>query len=547
VRASLRPSAARLGGARWAWVVVAAAAALAACGGGGGGDAPAQGSVEPLPATPSSGTYAWLIKAEGSTASVDSSKKGLSLVHPQQRDIEVVVEPAGTVVTDVKTLMAGRVDAAAPRIDALEPAALLYVLGGDVRHLPLRANGTAPAQRVQRAGTRSACLFVLDGVDHAQPQNSRFIVSTAGTDGQCGSADDGFAEVRLDASLGPVLSPWPGAAPLALLRGPGNLAPLGWLTPTELRSWDGSVTPLRVQAEAWTRALHTTARTVLLESAAGLSVLELRDDAPPGVRSVVGLVGTGWQPLGFDAQHHFVFRNEGSAAAPTWTVARIDRVSLSTTPMASGAGRVLLSAFGQDVMYLSIADLEAFELRRLPKAVPGVSQILERGASSANQTSYYQVLASAHGTHLLWRVTGAAGAALRSRVDLIDEAGRVLYEGLDGHSLGAAPPTVLDLQRSENRSRFVFVENFGPRLFGDTALVSYDAAARAATRLGSLPGRAAFGDDLVFGTLFASPLAFEAGFASRSVAGLIQAAGTRVFTVDSTRANSLVFATRVQQ
>ena len=101
------------------------------------------------------------------------------------------------------------------------------VVGGDVRRVPLLADGTAPLGRVQRARSTSACRFVIEAVNHVAPEQSRFIASTAGADGRCDSADDGRAEVRLDTTLGLIVTPLSAAAPLALLRDPGTLTPNG--------------------------------------------------------------------------------------------------------------------------------------------------------------------------------------------------------------------------------------------------------------------------------------------------------------------------------
>lgn len=523
--------------------VTALALTVAACGGGGEGSA---APPSPPVAAPASGLYAWLIKAEGSTASADAAKKGLSLVHPTQRDVEVQVEPASAVITDVKPIAAGRVDATAARVDALETEGLLYIIGGDVRYLPLRANGEAPAQRVQRARSTSACAFVLDAIDHGSLGRSRFVVSTAGADGRCDTADDGNAEVRLDPALGPVLAPWVGPAPLAVMRDPRTLAPRGWLTPTESRPLEGAAVALRPSGDPWTRAVMATLRSVLVESAAGLAAVDFDADGKATERTLPALGGAGWQPIGFDGRHYFVYRNDGTPSAPSWAVWRIDRVTLSSVTMAAGTGRIVLSAMGEEVLYLSVAGVDRFELRRLPKAVPGVSQLIESGPSSASETSYFQVIASAHRVHLLWRVRGSGNAALQTSVELVDESGQVLYRGVDGSSLGAAPAARIDLERSENRSRFMFIEGFGARLYGDATLVSYDATTRTATRLGALPGRAVFGDDLVFVGVVPSSPVLDAGFASRSVAGVIQSAGTRVFTVEPGRAASLVIATQTR-
>ena len=82
--------------------------------------------------------------------------------------------------------------------------------------------------------------------------------------------------------------------------------------------------------------------------------------------------------------------------------------------------------------------------------------------------------------------------------------------------------------------------------FGDATLVSYDSVGRSATRVGQLPGSAEFGGDVVFANVVAGPTAPAAGFASRSISGVVQASGTRVFTFDPATAGSLRNTTRQQ-
>ena len=516
---------------------------LAACGGGGGGDA---GGPPPptAPATPSSGTYAWLLKAEGRT---DDLKFALSLIHPQDSATEVPIEPASAAVTDAKLVSSASVDAAALQTGALEPYALVYIVGGDVRRVPLRANGSAPAGRVQRADTRSACRFVVEAVDHATPEQSRFVVSTAGSDGVCDTPDDGRAEVQLNATTGLVLTQVTGGVPLAVVRDPATLAPRAWLLPTAVQLWSAPQTPVSYRAanDPVQPVVQASHRQALVESATGLSVLDIAVSGSVAETRLTALNTTGWQAIGFDRDNFFVSRNAGTAASPTWAVQRISRSVPLATQMASGSGQVTLASMGTDVLYATVLGSTEVQLLRMLKAVPLPPNVPPTTVASGDSSStFFSMLTSASGVHQLWRISALGTASPVYTVQMVNETGSVLYTGNGGFSLGLADPARLDFARSESRSRFLFAEGYGARFFGDATLVAYDSVTRSATRVGQLPGSAEFGADLVFANTVAGPTAPAAGFAARSVNAVVQASGTRVFTFDPAVANSLRFTTR---
>lgn len=515
------------------------ALALAACGGGGGDN----GSNNTGATPPSSGTYSWLLKAEGRT---DDLKFALSLVHPLDSATEVLIEPASAAVTDAKLVASANVDATSQQTGTLEPFALVYIVGGDVRRVPLKANGTAPSGRVTRAQSTSACRFVLDAVDHAVPEQSRFVVSTAGADGRCETVDDGRGEVRLDATLGVVYTPISGAAPLAVLRDPATLAPRGWLLPTQAQLWQtgSSAETFRAAAEPITRVVQATARSALVESARGLSVLDFGSSPLVTETALPTLNTTGWQGIGFDARNFYAWRNGGTVTSQTWSVQRISRSAPAATQLGSGAGQVTLASMGTDVLYTTVLGTNNIELRRLLKAVPGADTLLFSGASTS---SFLSVITSASGVHQQWRVNGLGSATPGYLIEMVDEQGNVLFtSAAGGFSLGPAQAGRENFNSSESRNRFLFVEGYGERFFGDAALVAYDSSTRAATRVGRLPGSAEFGVDFVFASIVAGPTATAAGFASRTINGVVQASGTRVFSFEPGTANSLKTTTRQQ-
>lgn len=518
----------------------AGAVLLAACGGGGDG-----GSSSPAPPTapaaPTSGTYTWLLKAEGAT---DDLKFALSLIHPQDSTTEVPIEAASSAVTDAKLVASASMDAASLQTGTLEPYALVYIVGGDVRRVPLRANGSVPAGRVQRAMTSSACRFVLEAVDHATPEQSRFVVSSAGPDGRCDTRDDGRAEVRLNVTEGLVYAPIAGGAPLAAVRNPATLAPHGWLLPTAVQLWSTPQAPLSYRAanDPVQRVVQATHRSALVESASGLSVLDFASDGGVTETRMSTISTTGWQAIGFDAQNYYAFRNSDSTGSPVWAVQRISRNTPLATQLATGSGQITLSGMGTDVLFATLLSSDTVQTLRLLKAVPGANTVLD---SAPLVSSFSTVLAGASGVHLLWRISALDTANPVYSLQMVSETGTVLYTAAaGGFSMGLADAASLDFSRSENRSRFLFAEGYGARFFGDATLVAYDSTARSATRVGQLPGRAEFGADYVFASTVAGPTSPAAGFASRSINGVVQASGTRVFTFDPAAANSIRYVTR---
>jgi len=519
-------------------LVGCATLSLAACGGGGDSGAAAPPAA---PATPTSGTYAWLLKAEGSTADL---KFALSLIHPQDSTTEVPIEAASAAVTDAKLVSSATVDATTLQTGALEPYALVYIVGGDVRRVPLRANGSAPASRVQRAQTTSACRFVLEAVDHATPEQSRFVVSSAGIDGLCDTADDGRAEVQLQAANGLIYTPLTSGTPLAAVRDPATLAPRAWLLPTAVQLWSAPQAPIGYRAanDPVQRVVLATHRSALVESAGGLSVLDIGANGSVIETRLPAVNTTGWQGTGFDAQNYFAFRNSGSAASPTWGVQRISRAAPLATQLGTGNGQISLSGMGTEVLYATVLTATTVQTLRLPKAVPNAFSVMDTGPLAG---SFSTVLTGSAGVHLLWRISGLDTASPVYSLQMINETGTVLYTaGAGGFSMGLADAARLDFTRSESRSRFVFAEGYGARFFGDATLVTYDSVLRSAIRVGQLPGNAEFGADFVFANTVSGPTSPAAGFAARSINGVVQASGTRVFTFDPATANSLRFTTR---
>ena len=344
--------------------VLALLEVLAGCGGGG-----SAGSATPT--YPASGAYGWVLKATGAT---NALKYGLSFVHPGKPDTEYVIEAARDVVSDARLVSSGTVEAAQLRATANLPHALVYIVGGDVRSVPMLANGSAPATRVQRSQSTSACAFVIEANDYAAPQNSRYIVSTAGADGVCGTAqnpspDNGRAEVRLAASGALGYTPISGEPPLDVVRDPVTLAPRGWIYPRNVVLWSTTpattITTRAAPAAAITGVLassHNAAlvadgtRLAVFNFAAGATVTEAALD--PGITA-----GSTWQPIGFDADNFYAYINSGTGVNSTWKVVKVSRSNPTASVLASGTGGrdssppsppIVNASMGRNVLYLTV-------------------------------------------------------------------------------------------------------------------------------------------------------------------------------------------------
>lgn len=494
--------------------------ALPGCGGGGGSGGGSGG--KPV-SYPSAGAFGWILKASGATGALSY---GLSLVHTSKANTEYAIEIANSNVSDASLLSGGTVNTSGLQVTGLQPHSLVYIVGGDVRLLPMQANGTAPASRVQRAGSTSACRFKLAADDNAAPLNSRFIVSSAGADGTCNTSDDGRAEVRLTSDGGVVYAPIGSDAPLGVVRDPSTLAPRGWIYPRSVVLWNsgtGSAFPIRANsAPAVTRVITDTYRSSLVEDSTQLSVLDFSGGTSSTETSLGATLtsGGGWQLLGFDANAYYVYRNASQTPPSTWTVLRITRTAPVASVLASGTGLVTVASMGSNVLFLTLFDETDNLLARVDK-VSGSAAYASYGLSV-----FPSVQTSANGVHLLQRVAdyGTPGAAYT--IDFIDEASTVSFD------------------TSESRSRFIYASDYSSASgFNGATLETYDSATGINRVLGALPELADFGSDTGYASANGGPTSLGLAFLARSTAGNVQASGSRVYSFNLGVADSLTATT----
>lgn len=513
-------------------------ALLAGCGGGGGSSSSDGPAIEPVPG---SGSFAWALRAQGSTSNL---KYGISLVHPAATGTEYVIEPTTAAITDTRVVTIATVDGAAQKASGLRPFALLYITGGDVRVVPLDANGTSPKSRVLRSQTTSACQFLIDGNDYAAPGNSRYVLSTAGADGQCGTADDGRAELSFSAAGVPALTPLTDV-PLDLARDVSTLAPRGWIYGKKAVFWSTSpATTVALRSDtdpAYSAVVVATARSALASDGQRMSVIDFSQGNAVATTPLDAgkTAGTGWQAIGYDADNFYAYRNTGNNTASTWTVLKVSRQAPSASVLASGTGLLSVASMGASRLYVTVIGASDNRLIAISKSGTPAAQTLESTASSILTT----VQTSVSGVHQLFRVTNIGTTVVSYAIEMVDETGAKLYSTtVGGFTMATADPGTLNFNLSENRTRFVFVNGFGSRGFGDASLISYDTGTKAATVLGVLPGAADFGSDVVYANVIAGSGSFMAGFAARSAGGVISETGAKIFSLDVAAAGSIKLA-----
>jgi len=543
--------------------LLALIAALSGCGGGGGGS-----SSTGTTTYPPSGAYQWVLKGSGS---VGDPTFALSLVHPSQADTEYPIESgSSTDVTDALLVSSGSVNASSQQVTSVTPAFLMYIRGGDVVLLPMQANGKSPASQRISAGSSSACKFVreLAGIDYATPQNSRFIVTTAGADGACdedGGGDDGRAEVRKDASLGLVLTPIStGSAPLGLVRDPATLAPAGWLFARTLGLWNGStstfVTVRTNDQPALQSAVGSTYRQTLAWDGTKLSVIDFSSLTVPVetlLNSTVTASAVGWQLIGFDATAFYVYAASNTSFTDPWRVLKVWLAAPTATEMAAGTGVVALSSMGNSWLHLTLAN-------RLCSGTSICTYWVSVNKTDVNQTvnlapadgapdTLISVQAGANGIDLLsFEPVAASGSSVTRLIFLKDADLTQLPPPLDNipsaKSLGLAAASTLNFNSSESRTRFVYATGYTvAKGFNSATLNALETSGSSYSpiALGALPGAADYGSDPSLASVIAGPSAYGSAYVARVSSGSLQSSGSKVYSFDAGTANSLTLKTKV--
>ena len=513
--------------------VVILVAMLAGCGGGGANNSPPPGAVT----YPATGTYSWALPVRGALA---APTMGLSLVHPGDTSVEYVIEPASVAVSDVKVVSSGTVTVASQTISSIKPDSLLYIAAGEVRRIPLLANGIAPATQVKKTANISACKFIVDANDYAAPDQSRYIVSTKGMDGACGTADDGQSEIILG-GVGGVSSAAVLNTVLGVLHDDATLAPRGWVWGDGVfwRSPD-SYMVMRVNADpSITRVVAGNYQAIVAEYNNQLTVWKV-NNAPVATETKLDATvtaGTGWKSIGYDASNFYVYRNSSTACpgATSWQVLKISIASPAATQLANGSGCIASADIGTTVLYASVSGASANTLLSMSKSVAGTPQTIK----SVTTSDYVGILTSASGIHQMWYVYGTASSWL----EMIDETGARIKLVASAFPMAVQGATTEDLNLSENRHRFIYANGYsGSLAYGNSTIEVFDAASQTTTALGTISG---FGTTPAFASVIGSTNDFIGGVAVpfNSGTGALDEPLTKVYSLDVSAANSLIATT----
>jgi hypothetical protein len=288
-----------------------------------------------------------------------------------------------------------------------------------------------------------------------------------------------------------------------------------------------------------------TYRTTLVESASGLSLIDFPGPTSSAVETTVAAAAVnGWQSIGYDAQYHYIYTT-GSTTSGAWQIDRVSRSAPAADVLASGSGQLVVASLGRDYLYITVLGTANNQVLRLNKAVPGATpQTVESTATSTLST----IVTSGAAVHQLWRVSGVGTSTQTYALEMLDESGsKPFVSSAGGFPLQLSASSNLSFNASENRTGFVLADGYGPRGFGDAALKYFDAKTSTVRVMGSLPGTADFGADFVFANLTGGgPTGLAAGFAARSINGVVQAAGSKPFSFDINTASSLKFTSQQQ-
>ena len=515
---------------------------------------PAAGSI------PSSGSFALLLKVEGSTT---APRAGISLIHPADRSTEYVIELPALNIPSPITMYSGTVDVANFKVSNLTAHSLLYIAGGDVKRLPLAATGASPKAGLQVAGVTNLCDFVIDnygrpeGADYGTPLASRYRATTKGGDNFCGTFDDGQVEISFDAQGKPQTAPVPNAATLgpvlAVLRNPATLKPAATVHGRAIALTQPATvyTQLAATAPAMTKAIAVSVDGVVGEQGNRLVFWDFSGKNIALDATITA--GVGWESVGDDANNFYVYRNTGtltaaitlnSPTASTWKLVRISKTSPTATLLASGSGHLAAASIGLSSIFVTTANTSGYSLSRYSKAIPGAPVVLQ-GPS----TQITLALASKEGVQLLFNAFTAASGDRITTVSIVEEeSNKTLFSTVGALPLERITGTTLALNSSENAVGFVISAGLSSDIGSlGGSLISYDAATRTWAFNGHMPSPAEFGSRVAFlasgGT---SGSNFGTGTLSAISGTTILASPRRVFSFDPRVADSIQYTKTVK-
>ena len=521
---------------------------LSACGGGssdaGGSSGAAGGGTAPTSPWPTSGSYAVVLRASGSTTA-GATAVALSLVHPTTPQVEYVMDAAGAPSTLGLTLYQGTYDAPASRFTALSPVAYVDAPSGTLRTTLLAANGARPQQAT--GPTQSLCANNLVADDVADPFASVILAATPGADATCATADDGQVLIGFSSAGVPNATPVTGY--VGFLRSAATGAPVSWLVTDS--SGAETVTPFAGGGTATVVAIGTPGANVHYARVQDLSdtLLYSRNGALMGLGVGSGGIARhtlststgpdGWKSAGHDATAAYAYLNSGTAQSGvgTWQLLAVSRADLSVRTLATGTGSIFAASALPGAVYATV--LDASSGSHVTKVDSTTDAQSTAWASNSQVTA---VEANPGGLNTVITATSTGAISL----SLIDDQGTAFYSQDPGMVYGADGNTIDESSGDQVFAGVDVVAQPGSTYLGGVTVTRVDAATRTSRVLGTLPTGADLGG-LVSEQVFVTPLwadgSFGAFSASRLSGTQLVSAGSAVYTFNPQQANSMVRVT----
>src|SRR5229473_862038 len=404
---------------------VIAALLLTASGGG------STGAAGPAPSgNPGGSGGPWLLYSGGGVFALDAAKPSAA----------VVTVDASSNVGGLRVVPRGTYAAATGAVSAVEANAGIWISGGRILRTSTLAGSTLATAQVSSetsvgdpsplSPTPTHLCDTEVVTDWSNPGDSRFLYTLAGSDKQCGTADDVVKATRLDAAATdtPVIVP---GRRVSVVQSPSTGAITGWLvidTSGRLVRTDAAfANPVQLLASAgFAFAIATTPSQVLLLVQSGSTVVVRRFDPVAGTLDATALftlpggIGSTVAGRAQDATAVYMVVFDGSSSPYSlWRLPLGATLANSAIQMTSETGRTVSSGLWlttNRVVFIATAS-GTDSLVAADKNVAGTSPAPALGAASAANTSLTLVGSAADKVFVNVRPPG--GRTARA----VDEAG----------------------------------------------------------------------------------------------------------------------------
>jgi hypothetical protein len=414
--AEVRMAARLESGARW---IIAAVLAAAGCGGGPGGGGPPPGSGGP-----------WLPFAGGGIFAVSMSAPATAPATFDQTSN----------VGGLRLVQRGTYDPATGAVSGVEPHAAIWIAGGKIWRASAAAGASLAAAQVSSETSvgdpsplNPTSTHLCDAAvetDWANPGDSRYLYTLAGSDKQCGGADDVVKSMRVTAAAFEAPVTLSGRRVTAV-RSPSTGAITGWLlidaTGRLVRTDAAFANPVQLVASvgfAFVVGATSSQQLVLLQS--GSQVVVRRFDPAAGTLDATALftlpggISSSVGARAQDATNVYMAVWDGSAGA--WSLHRLTLAATdanSAVQMTSESGRTVgtLLLLTTNKVAFTVTASGTDSLVATDKSAAGTAAAPALGAAQPSGTTLTPIAAAADKVYV--NFVGASG---RSALAL-DEAG----------------------------------------------------------------------------------------------------------------------------